>query len=89
MTEQRPQSEQQENLELRDEPETRDDPETWLENDPDAVRPETGTGTEAPQLATPDGGGAPADEEPTEIAEGAGDDYPAGPEQQAMRVEEG
>ncbi|MBB5960678.1 hypothetical protein FHS29_007306 [Saccharothrix tamanrassetensis] len=42
-----------------------------------------------PQFTRPDGGGAATDVEPTEIADDAGSDITAGPEQAAMRIEEG
>ncbi|WP_433260028.1 hypothetical protein ACQPZF_22730 [Actinosynnema sp. CS-041913] len=43
----------------------------------------------AAQFTSPGGGGAPGDEEPAEVAEDAGSDYLAGPEAQAVRIEEG
>ncbi|UVS81519.1 hypothetical protein [Actinokineospora sp. UTMC 2448] len=42
----------------------------------------------SPQFTDPDGGGAPSDTEATEIAEDAGSEESAGPEDQAMRIEE-
>ncbi|WP_447007516.1 hypothetical protein ACRAKI_14055 [Saccharothrix isguenensis] len=42
----------------------------------------------APQYTAHDGGGDLTDEEPTAIADEAGTSYPAGPEHEAMYVEE-
>ncbi|RKT54379.1 hypothetical protein [Saccharothrix australiensis] len=71
-----PRSEQQEGLEGV----------AWADERVD--EPGTG-GTRGPQFTRPDDVGSSADVEATEIAEEAGSDYTAGPEQRAMHVEEG
>jgi len=78
-------SEQESELELGGEP-PMEEPLAWQADDPDVA--DVGGKDAAGQLTAPGGGGAPGDEEPTEIAEPAGEAYPGGPEQQAVRVDE-
>lgn len=87
MVSEQPRSEQDANLELGPE-DPLEDPPSWREDDPDRADDDA-TATPADQLTKPGGGGEPGDEEPTEIAEHAGTDYPTGPEHQAVRIEEG
>lgn len=88
-------SEQENHLELEREPRLAD-PRAWQTDDPDnpdnsdgAATGDDPTGDQpAEQLTAPDGGGDFGDEEPDAIAEDAGTSYPAGPEAQAMRIDE-
>jgi hypothetical protein len=77
-------SEQESGLELDREPPL-DDPRGWQADDPDQA---TTDDRPAEQFSQPGGGGTPGDEEPDAIAEDAGTSYPAGPEHQAVRIEE-
>jgi len=80
MADQRPRSEQQEEL----------DRGTPVGDSVDeSVNDAGGDGTSGPQFTRPEDASTSRDEEPTEIAEAAGLDYTAGPEERAMRVEDG
>ncbi|OLF17077.1 hypothetical protein [Actinophytocola xanthii] len=78
-------SEQQDGLELEPEAPV-DEPEYWRAHDPDlADKPDP---TLAEQVSATDDGSLLGDDEPDAVADYQGTDYPGGPENQAMRIDE-
>lgn len=75
-------SEQESDLELGREPAT-DEPRSWRRVDDSDLDDEPGE-----QLTAPDADGMMDDRESTEIAQDEGAGYPAGPEAQAVHIED-